>query len=38
MVLVVGGGVAAYFVIEHYDGSTVQTVFETCTYLVAASC
>ena len=37
MVLVVGGGVAAYFVIEQYDGSTVQTVFETCTYLVAAA-
>ena len=32
----VGGGVTAYLVIEQYDGSTVQTVFETVTYLVAA--
>lgn len=37
MVLVIGGGVAAYLVIKQYDGSTVQTVFETVTYLVAAS-
>ena len=37
MVLVVGGGLAAYFVIEHYEGSTVQTIFETCTYLLAAA-
>ena len=36
MVLMVGGGVAAYLVIKQYDGSTVQTVFETVTYLVAA--
>ncbi len=37
MVLVVGGGVAAYLVIKQYDGSTVQTVFETVTYLLAAA-
>jgi high-affinity iron transporter len=37
MVLVVAGGVAAYLVIKQYDGSTVQTVFETITYLVAAT-
>ncbi len=36
MVLVIGGGVAAYLVIRQYEGSTVQTVFETVTYLVAA--
>ncbi len=37
MVLVIGGGIAAYLVIEQYDGSTVQTVFETVTYLLAAT-
>jgi high-affinity iron transporter len=37
MVLVVAGGVAAYLVIKQYEGSTVQTVFETITYLVAAT-
>ena len=37
MVLVLGGGVAAYLVIKQYDGSTVQTVFETVTYLLAAA-
>ena len=37
MVLVFGGGVAAYLVIKQYDGSTVQTVFETVTYLLAAA-
>jgi high-affinity iron transporter len=37
MVLVLGGGVAAYLVIKQYEGSTVQTVFETITFLVAAS-
>src|SRR5271165_2647869 len=36
MVLVIGGGVAAYLVIRQYEGSTVQTVFETVTYLLAA--
>ena len=33
LVLVLGGGVAAYLVIKQYDGSTVQTIFETVTYL-----
>jgi high-affinity iron transporter len=37
MVLVIGGGVAAYLVIKQYDGSTVQTIFETFTFLVAAA-
>jgi high-affinity iron transporter len=37
MVVVFGGGVAAYLVIKQYDGSTVQTVFETVTYLLAAA-
>ena len=37
LVLVLGGGVAAYLVIEQYDGSTVQTIFETVTFLVAAT-
>ena len=37
LVLVIGGGVAAYLVIKQYEGSTVQTVFETITFLVAAS-
>ncbi len=37
MVLVIAGGVTAYLVIKQYDGSTVQTVFETITFLVAAA-
>jgi len=36
LVLVLGGGVAAYFLIKHYEGSNVQTYFETGTYLLAA--
>ncbi len=32
-----GGGAAAYLTIRSYDGSTVQTVFETCTFVVAAA-
>ena len=36
LLVVLGGGIAAYLVIRQYDGSTVQTVFETVTYLVAA--
>ena len=36
MVLVVAGGFAAYFLIRHYDGSNVQTYFETATYVLAA--
>ncbi len=35
-VLVLGGGFAAYYLIQRYEGSTVQTVFETVTYLLAA--
>ena len=37
MVLAAGGGAAAYLTIRTYDGSTVQTVFETITYLIAAA-
>ena len=36
MALILGGGVAAYLVIKQYDGSRVQTIFETVTYLLAA--
>ena len=31
------GGVVAYETIRSYDGSRAQTIFETCTYLVAAA-
>ncbi len=37
MVLVIAGGVTAYLVIRQYDGSRVQTVFETVTFLLAAT-
>jgi high-affinity iron transporter len=37
LVLVLAGGVAAYALISQYDGSTVQTIFETVTYLVAVA-
>ncbi len=36
VVLLIGGGVAAYTLIHQYAGSTAQTIFETITYLVAA--
>ncbi len=36
-VLVVAGGISAYLVIHQYSGSTVQTVFETVTFLLAAT-
>jgi high-affinity iron transporter len=36
MVLVLAGGIAAYLAIHRYSGSTVQTVFETVTFLLAA--
>ncbi len=36
MLVVLGGGVAAYLLIHQYSGSTVQTIFETVTYLLAA--
>jgi high-affinity iron transporter len=32
-----GGGIAAYETIRSYDGSRVQTIFETVTFLVAAT-
>jgi high-affinity iron transporter len=37
VVTVLGGGVAAYLLLETYAGSRVQTIFETATYLVAAT-
>ena len=36
LVLTLGGGIAAYLLIRNYDGSNVQTYFETTTYLLAA--
>lgn len=36
LLLAAGGGVAAYLTIRQYDGSRVQTIFETGTYLLAA--
>ncbi len=37
LLLATAGGVAAYLTISQYDGTRVQTIFETCTYLVAAA-
>ena len=37
LLLATGGGVAAYLTIKSYDGSRVQTIFETATYIVAAA-
>jgi len=37
LILATAGGVAAYETIRSYDGSRVQAIFETVTYLVAAS-
>ena len=37
LVLATAGGVAAYETIRSYNGSRVQTIFETVTYLVAAT-
>src|SRR5580658_2223764 len=37
LILATAGGVAAYETIRSYDGSRVQTIFETVTFLVAAS-
>jgi high-affinity iron transporter len=37
LLLVLGGGIAAFVLISQYDGSTVQTYFETATYLLAAA-
>jgi high-affinity iron transporter len=36
LVLTLGGGIAAFFLIRQYEGSNVQTYFETGTYLLAA--
>ncbi|MBV9094584.1 MAG: FTR1 family protein [Streptosporangiaceae bacterium] len=37
LVLAAAGGAAAYLTIRSYDGSRVQTIFETVTFLVAAA-
>jgi high-affinity iron transporter len=37
LALAAGGGAAAYLTIRQYDGSRVQTIFETATYLLAAA-
>jgi high-affinity iron transporter len=37
LLLATGGGVAAYLTISSYDGSRVQTIFETVTYTLAAA-
>src|SRR5215469_2158420 len=37
LILATAGGAVAYATIRSYDGSRVQTIFETVTYLVAAA-
>src|SRR5579872_731135 len=37
LLLATAGGVAAYLTIRSYDGSRLQTIFETVTYLAAAT-
>ena len=37
LVLAAAGGAVAYETIRSYDGSRVQTIFETATFLVAAT-
>ena len=37
LILATAGGVVAYNLIRSYDGSRVQTIFETATYLVAVA-
>jgi high-affinity iron transporter len=37
LLIATGGGVAAYLTIRSYDGSRVQTIFETATFLLAAA-
>lgn len=37
MVLVLAGGVGIYLTLKTYAGSRTQTIFETCTYVVAAA-
>ncbi|MHB8334635.1 MAG: FTR1 family iron permease [Acidimicrobiales bacterium] len=34
-ILLIAGGIAAYSLVHHYDGSNVQTYFETATYVLA---
>lgn len=36
-VFILGAGVAAFFLIKQYDGSKVQTYFETATYVLATA-
>ena len=36
LVVAAGGAVAIYFTIRNYDGTRFQTIFETCTYVLAA--
>jgi len=37
LILATAGGAAAYLTIRSYDGSRVQTIFETATFLIAAT-
>jgi high-affinity iron transporter len=37
LLIATGGGLAAYLTIRSYDGSRVQTIFETATYILAAA-
>ncbi len=37
VLLILGGGIAVFILVSQYDGSNVQTYFETATYLVAAA-
>jgi high-affinity iron transporter len=37
LVVATAGGVAAYLTIRAYDGSRIQTIFETVTYVIAAA-
>ena len=37
LLIATGGGLAAYFTIRSYDGSRVQTIFETATFILAAA-
>ena len=36
-IIIIAGGFGSYFLIKQYDGSNVQTYFETATYLLAAA-
>jgi high-affinity iron transporter len=37
LLIATGGGLAAYLTIQSYDGSRVQTIFETATFILAAA-